>query len=203
MSENSIWTKWKVALRINRIYGGQPVRPDVYDKWLEMRGFRPAEIKAKIEEARAAGTITDEDEGRGCTTFPANDDGPYLDAYQVKAMMREAMTVTGMAKKHRGLRQALQHGVFVSPQEIPLGRDIEGAEEKIVHAMTPKGKIAAFQRSDFIVDADVEFEVKTCSPMFFQTTLTTLLEVGSEIGLGANRTRGKSKFEVLEIEKMA
>ena len=49
--------------------------------------------------------------------------------------------------------------------------------------------------------ADVEFTVKPCSPMFHKTTLAALLEVGGEIGLGANRPRGRSKFKVLGIEK--
>ncbi|MDG6938043.1 MAG: hypothetical protein JRN42_05840, partial [Nitrososphaerota archaeon] len=178
-----LWRHWSVALHIDRIYGGVPARKDTFEKWLEMRGFTGAEIKERVREAMDNGTLDEENEGHGLTIFNRIGGEPVIDSYQVKACLREAMTVTGMAKRKRGLKQALQHGVFVEPLYIPLGKEPEPEpEERVVHAMTRMGKIAAFQRSEYNLDADVEFQVKTGSPLFAGPDLATLLEVGAEIG---------------------
>lgn len=219
----------RIAFR-DRVCGGTPKDPDVQLKWLETRGFSPQEseeyVKNMRAEAESSEDYVNEEVQKSWNGFKSDAEGIYLEARQLEAMLREGATELEITKKTRGFRQRLQHGCFIRPPRLRLlkgghvlteaegavdekptpTRVADGSQMKVVHAITPKGKIAAFSRFDYVTEAQVEFDVLIVQggekQMFTAAPLARIIALNQEQGLGANRSQGEGKFDVLSIEKI-
>ena len=215
--EAKLYDRWQVKCQFRgRCYGGIPKNAAMIEGWLDARarnaaaaGVKPEEIERPTVEAiqEQIGAENAETEERAWTTFKLCGGSAYLDCYNVKAMLREAAFALGITAKKfaggRGFRQHYQHGVHVKPQEIMLGT-IAGYEEFTGHIKGPKGQVAILRRMDYVEGVKFDFEVwSTATGILSHDMLGQMLAKAQEIGLGANRSREASKFDVLEFEQTA
>jgi CRISPR/Cas system CSM-associated protein Csm3 (group 7 of RAMP superfamily) len=126
--------------------------------------------------------------------------------------MRECGSILGIFQKKRGSKQIYQHGmeikglenefrIYINDCEDPL------REEKPIHVDTPQGKRNALKRTDhFIEGATLEFRIWILKTDPSETRhigekdTKLMLTLAQENGLGANRSQGSGKFEVIELE---
>lgn len=195
---------YSVKLQVReRICGGIPKDPKVQVKWLETKGFTTQEADEYVRDLReemGEDFVEDQATKTACG-FKSDKDGLYIESRQLEAMLREGATELGYTKAVRGYRQRLQHGCFVRPPRIRLGvTKADGEGLACVHAITPKGKIAAFAKFDYVDRPVLEFQVVIVRQSDITAgRLANMLALAQEQGLGARRSQGEGKFDVLEI----
>lgn len=197
---------YQVTVKVrDRICGGIPKDPKVQLKWLETKGFTSQEAEAYTREMREdlGDDFVEDQASKTACGFKSDGKGLFIEARQIEAMLREGATELGLTKSVRGFRQRLQHGCFVRPARLYFGRKApDGQGLACVHAITPKGKIAAFSQFDFINHPTLTFQVMVVRDSDITAArLAQMLALGQEQGLGARRSQGEGKLEVLEIVK--
>ena len=215
---SSLYDRYMVRIRIReRIDGGVPKDPKLIEAWVKAStGFDDEITKKQVEEHLSeleetvalteAIEATAERMWRG---FKRDENGPYVEARQVKALLRESATLLRVTVKKRGSKQVIQHGFEVKgplvESRIYLEKGKEGTEERPIHVMTAQGPRSALTRTDFLERCEAQFEVWILKTAPQETRhigegdLVELLRHAQENGLGANRSQGSGKFDVIEF----
>lgn len=214
-NSRSLYDIYRVRLQVrDRLCGGMPKNAELIRTWVTARTGYDDE-KSEVQTAEALEVAIDETAEKGWVGFAADGKGLFVFARNIKAMFKENMSVLGIVKAKRGSKQVLQHGFEIKavglyqerPDRIYLGRgDPDGTDERAIHVMTPQGPRAALKRSDYVVKAELEFEVWVLATHAAETRhigeaeLRAALTLGQENGLGADRSQGHGKFDVAEFE---
>jgi len=207
------YDRYAVTIKIrHRIYGGTPKSPEVIEAWIRARtGYDDALTKAQTAEALE--TQVEQEAEKMWTGFPGDERGLFIWTRQVKAMLRESATMLGITKRKRGTKQVIQHGFELKgtehEQRIYLGVDkATGAEEGPIHVITAQGPRTALKRQDYIEAPTIKFEVWVLSvPVgedrrIGEKEVVAMLTFAQENGLGASRSQGHGKFDVVEFAKI-
>jgi hypothetical protein len=194
---------YRVLLQFrDQLHGGIPRSPELIKGWLEARGMSDA---AKRTEQELGDQLLEKEE-RAWNGFKSVNGSLVIEARQVEACLKECASVSGMTqrKEKRGLKQILQHGLFVAPPFIPLGKTLpDGCEERAVHAMTRQGPRTALKRTDYVDKPRIEFTIKVLPRILTDADLAELLALAQENGIGANRSQGAGKCDIVECERIA
>jgi len=226
LDNNNLYERYEVEVEVlDRLDGGVPKNPEIIEKWVKARTkFDDDLTKKQIEDhvRDIKQEVEDTASGMWCG-FKADDVGIYIDARQVKALLRECMTMLGISQDKRGSKQIYQHGLevkgqgardrhkiyLVTPaagQAHPEPPDLKN-EETPIHVQTPQGPRSALKRVDYVpAGTRLTFEVwiMATHPQekrhLGQRELEDMLTLAQEDGLGANRSQGCGKFEVMRFD---
>lgn len=190
---------YRVRLRFrDKILGGTPRTEEAIAAWLEARGLSALEAQT-VDEVQLV-----EGEERSWTGFKRDGSGLYLEARQIKAMLKECAGTLALAKEVRGLRQHLQHGTFVKPDRIHLGFvQPTGTLDFFGQVQSPRGPRSIFKRVDFVERPGIEFEIWTVDKgKLTEKHLREILKLAEESGLGAMRTQFFGQFDVEEFARV-
>lgn len=211
-----LYDRYAVKIRIReRLDGGVPKSPELIGKWVAARtGHDDEQTKELVEEHMPDLDPIVEGVAEGMWTgFKRDESGHYIEARQVKAMLRESAVLLGIIKKKRGSRQIIQHGFEVRGHEggskiyLEACSEIE-TEERPIHVMTPQGPRSAIKRTDFVTTATLSWELWVLTTDHRETRhvgvaeLEKMLTHSQENGLGANRSQGSGKFDVIEFGRL-
>lgn len=199
--ETNLYRKYRVKIKIrDTIHGGIPRNDSMIEDWLESRQMEDA-----IETTKAEIDIVEETEKAWCG-FKIQDGKSYLESRNVKALIKESCTVLKLAKISPGLKQLLQHGLFVKPERLPV--EVTGWTESVAHVMGPRGPRSCLKRNDYATGTVFDFEVWIVNThpdhlkQLPEDSLRLILEHGQELGLGANRSQGCGKFDLMEFAEI-
>lgn len=213
------WTTYTATIEISdRLIGGIPItnegdRPDAFKGWLRGQQLDNTDVES------LADTLTDVPDmptGDGeevlGTSFRADDDGLYIEARQIKAMLREAAQRLGIIKRVRGSRQVVQHDLHIrgtdGSQKIHLGRtQPDGTDTRPISVMTPQGPRTSIKRFDYVVAPTLVFEIRLLdggvgAGLIGEEELRDMLELGGMLGLGADRSQGEGTFILVSLEEL-
>lgn len=199
-----------IAMR-ERLCGGTPKNKELIRTWVEARtGFADEQTDAQTAEAVA--TMTEDVAEKSWIGFPTDEGGAlFIWARQIKAMFRESMTMLRITTKQVGSKQILQHGFEIKApgtgsDRIPLGKDQpDGTDESAIHVMTAQGPRTALRRMDYVLRARLSFEVWVLKTEAAEKRhigkddIVRMLAHAQENGLGASRSQGYGKFDVVEF----
>jgi hypothetical protein len=205
----------------DRLVGGIPAADpdadsvDLYEKWARGQGVENAPgFDQTLPESLAADPdmpVAVADIAGPQMKFRSNDDGLYVEARQVKAMLREAAQRLGMIKTTRGTRQVLQHDIHVrgldGSQKLPLGcQEPDGTDMRPISIVTPQGPRTALKRFDYVTERELTFVIRVLAGgvgdgIVGPEQLRDMLELGGDLGLGADRSQGEGTFEVVAFEE--
>jgi len=215
----------------NRIVGGIPVIPegadrsDAYEKWARGQEVEqdPA-FEKPLHDALAddpdmpVSDASAEDVAGLETGFRHDDTGIYIEARQVKAMIREASQRLGLIQKVRGTRQVVQHDIHVRSlggvgQKIRFYRDgllvadADGVDTRPISVVTRQGPRTAIKRFGFVSGATIEFDVMVLSGgvgdgIVGGKEIRRVFKLGGFLGLGADRSQGEGTFSVVSLEEV-
>ena len=220
-ARDDAWRKLLVTIQIReKIHAGKPVNLNAANAMLKARGLED-QIEPLPEDpekrAEVAEVVVDEGlcafvrrEGRPGIWFPSN---------HIKAGLKENLSVLGITKAVRGSRGAMAEGVFVfgvtKPEDPSIERDYvflgeqpDGVDQSVTHSMTPKGPIAAIKRNEFVLRPRIAFEVwiaadkRANTQVLSDEDLAKVLIHFGEHGLGANRSQGVGKFDVVSVTEL-
>ena len=203
----------KIQFR-EHVYGGTPKNPAL------LKGFVAAKTEHNDEQTEEQVTLireslkgqeTDEKSWNG---FPTTlDKGLFIWSRQIKAMFRESATMLRITTEKRGSKQILQHGFEIKNpidggQRHYLDRFLpDGTFIGPINVMTPQGPRAAIKQTDYCERASLEFEIWVLKTEAKETRhvgkaeIIKMLTFAQENGLGAERSQGHGKFDVIEFSK--
>lgn len=215
-----LYDLYEIAIVVrNRLDGGVPKDPKLIEAWVKAKTGHDDEktqeqIAEHLPDIEAAGDEAAAGMWCGFKRHGEGDDArPYVEPRQVKAMLRECATVLGIIKKKRGSRQIIQHGFEVKglKEESRIYIEVHnpGTHEGAIHVMTAQGPRSAIKRNDYVgEDSRLGFRVWVLKTATQETRhigekdLKEMFALAQENGLGANRSQGSGKFNVVEFKKL-
>ncbi len=205
---------YAIAIRLReRLNGGMPRNKELIRAWVESTtGFKD-EATEKLIQADADLVVNAVAE-KMWIGFPEDAaKGIFIECRQVKAMLKQSASLLGITKKKLGSKQVLAEGMEVKALDggsrIYLGKmGPDGTEEKAIHVMTAQGPRTALKKTDFINSPELVFELwvlKTATAEkrhVGEDEVTSILQHAQENGLGASRSQGHGKFDVVAFKKL-
>lgn len=211
-----LYDTWRVKLVFReKLCGGIPRNAETIKSWVESKtGFKDEKAEEMTKEAiEAMKEQLTESSWNGFKQDVAH--GLYIEPRQVKAMLRESCTTLGIFKKQRGSKQIYQHGLEVKgvqheqPSRIYLDRlKPDGQDEGPIHIMTAQGPRSALKRLDYVEKAVIEFDLWRYKTHANETrhishdNFVRILTFAQENGLGADRSQGHGKFDIIEFQQV-
>lgn len=193
-------------LHIGRIAGGTPSDPKVAEGWLRTKLgvakddlIREAVAEIMIDRGVTAdGATTILNEYKHLNGFKRDANGLYIEGRHLKAGIKEAANVRwprdrwGPSKK--GTESYFAEHVFVMQDKLHLGvTEPTGVAQRFVH--TWRG--SAIQYEEYCDDVTVTATITT-DVAFTEEQWGLLWLTGEQQGLGASRSQGYGRYEVVE-----
>lgn len=217
--DESFFLQFKAELEVGTLVGGVPSDPKVAEGWLKSKlqtnDDRIREMVAEIMVEREVG-IEEATEIvnnlKNLNGFKRTSEGALLiEGRQIKAAMREAVSVAVAAKKidmtgwgatRKWLTNYFPEHVFVAEDKVPLYargdngelvpiKEATGIFQNFVH--THRG--SSIQYQEYVKDAVVQFTVRT-DHVFTARDWAMLWTTGQRNGLGASRSQGYGVYTV-------
>ncbi len=214
------YSKYRIRLAFrDRVFGGYPKNRELIRSWIKSRtGHDDEQTDKQVAEAEAAleGQLLEESTWTG---FPRDEVGVYLDSRAVKAMLRECFSVARIFVQKPGTKQIFQHALVVdglqNQDRIYLEREDgthlgepDGNIERPIHPDTAQGKRSALKRADYAERVEVEFLLRVLKTHpqegrhIGRDELELALVIGQEDGLGADRSQGFGRFDVIKFDRL-
>jgi hypothetical protein len=230
------WDIYNVEIQINdRLVGGIPIVPegedraDAYERgWLKKVEDDP-EFEKPLAEALAEDPdmptkpVSVDDIGGLETGFRRDDEGIYIEARQVKAMLREAAQRLGFINNIRGARQVLQHDLNVRAEtgsfsqklrlynEDGTNFDPDGKDMRPISVITAQGPRTAIKRFEYSSQPRIRFIIRVLAggiaykggkQLIGEAELADMLDFAQDLGLGADRSQGEGTYTLISLEKI-
>ncbi|MDD3494198.1 MAG: hypothetical protein PHI12_11075 [Dehalococcoidales bacterium] len=202
-----VWKKYGIEVQfLDEVRGGLPMSEDLVEKFFLEKGLSPQE-RAKAEQAlresQEQSEIPEamEEMEKVINIFAKDNIGLYLNGYQVRAALAEAMSIQ---KSITSWRQKLQRGVRVLPNRLYLRREgavvkeADGMDSMVVHVPYMGRTISGLKLVEFVVRPSFTCDIyvamtgrgKDRSPIIDRKTLRDLLDLVEISGIGAMRSMG-------------
>jgi hypothetical protein len=215
---NQVWPlEFEGTIKATRICGGIPNDPNIAKSWLEKKlGVTDDEqLQRLVLETmmQREGTTRDEAvkeviQKTSVNGFKADELGLYVEGRQLKACLKEAVSVaiaskklvaTGWGTTKKWITNYFPEHVFVVEDTLYL-LDQDG--KHITERPTPTQRFVSTYRGnaisydEVIPEAYIKFRVISDHP-FTEKQWATLWVTAEQQGLGANRSQGYGRFEVV------
>ncbi len=220
-SARRLYDTYRVTIAIReKLCGGKPANDELLADHIrrttghddELTKRQIAEATAKLPSLEGLEEIEEQKLEKSSTRFLSDERGLYIETFQLKAMFRQSASMLGIYKKKRGSKNMCAEGAEIKGPDhesrVYLGKTApDGTDESVVHAMTPKGPISGIKRVDYVSDVRLSFEIWVLKTAAAETRhigesdIVEILTFAQENGLGADRSRGFGKFDVIEFAK--
>jgi len=209
------WKKYesyRVKLRLVDIVGGLPKNPDMMEAWINASNkAKTSAEKKRIKEAHEEELkdIEEEEAEKKAIGFARVDGQLVIEGRQVKAMLKEVANIIkddvpgAKDGKVAALKSKVAERLFVKETYISLGRtEPDEVDEHPISVMTRLGPRTSIKRCEICKDAEIEFTLlrKIKGPVS-EKIMLAILDYGQENGLGADRSQGRGRYEVISVEK--
>ena len=206
--------RFEGSLLVPIICGGIPSDPKVAEGWLRTKisdtddNIRKLVAETMLERNvpmdEALKAVNDLKHLNG---FKQDEKGLYIEGRQLKAALKEAVSVAlnagkldprGWGKTNKGLISWFPEHVFVLEDRLYLGvKEPSGVNQKFVH--TFRG--SAIQYEEFVNNAKLDFTLTTDWELTERDWAMIWL-TGQFQGIGASRAQGYGKYEITKWEKI-
>jgi hypothetical protein len=218
-----IFEEWRAAsypftfygrLHVPIIVGGIPSNPDVMKGWIESKVKDNAElIQQRVAQTMVEMGVTADQaieevkKAKSLNRFKRDEEkGLYIEGRQLKAALKEAVSVAVAAKKiemtgwgatRKWLTKFLPEHVFVVEERLFLGVFEEtGVLQQFVHARNQ----SSIQYQEYVENAEIDFTVVTDYD-FTDKDWAMIWTTGELQGLGASRSQGYGTYSVTKWDK--
>lgn len=196
------------TLLVDSIAGGIPSDPRVAEGWLKSKLAAPDDLIRQAVAETMAERQVDADEAaklvdqlKHLNGFKRDDDGLYIEGRQLKAAIKEAANIRWPKKRwgpsSKGTTSFFAEHVFVLNKRLHLGvQEPTGVNQRFVHTWRGSG----IQYEEFVTEAEIEFMVTT-DYEFTEEEWAMLWLTGEQQGIGATRSQGFGRYEVIRWDK--
>lgn len=222
-----VFTTYRAELKFrDKLMGGTPKDPKIIEGWLRSKAgiqdteeVREAMLRTLIELGadnissqssfdelvEASQALAAQKQTNGFKVCP--DGGLYIESRQVKAMLKEATNILyagerwGRTKK--GPKSYLAERVFVNPDKIMLGApQASGIDLFIGHTTGPKGPQSNLTYIEYVSQPTLTFDVMVAEDAIGHKHWPQLWVLAQENGLGALRSQGFGRFDIVLWERI-
>jgi len=208
----------------DKLLGGVPRDPKLIEGWLRSRAgltdgdeVRHVMLRTLSElgvDADASMTFEQLEQAseavaarKQTTGFKVGERGLYVEARQVKAMLKESTNVVFGGERFGPTRKTgkpfVAERVFVEPDRLWLGvTEPAGVEMTIGHVFSPAGPRSIVGYHEFVQGASLEFQVLTMRDCLAPEQWADLWVHAQENGLGALRSQGFGRFFIQQWERI-
>ena len=204
------------TLLVGTIAGGTPTDPKVAEGWLRTKlGIdKDDEIRRLVAETMVERGVNAEEATEIVNTqknlngFKRNEHGLYIEGRQLKAALKEATSIAVAAGKlkqrgwgttNKGIQGYLAEHVFVVEDRLYLGvTEATGINQRFVHTFRGTG----IQYEEYVAEAKIDFTVISDHD-FTEKEWATIWMCGEQNGIGASRSQGYGRYEVVRWDKEA
>lgn len=220
-AEQEHWRRLLVKIQIrDRILAGKPASLDAATAMLKARGLEDfvataEDIADPAEREKHAQRVA---KNEGLCEFVRRDGkaGVWIPSNNIKAGLKENWSVLGLRVKVRGSRGALAEGMFVNGVDGPATEDRDwvrvateptGVLEAVAHTTGASGPVSSIKRHEYVARPVLAFEIMVAAVSSVAEKISddelaqTLVHFG-EHGLGACRSQGHGKFDLLSVEEL-
>lgn len=189
----------KIRFR-NKLLGGVPANPRIREE--QIRRYLKKEMKGTLQARSLIVYETEEEvEQKGRHTFYLDPQSKELliQSRQVKSGLKEATKALGLSTKKKGITQAVAKGLWVRPDWILLGKSApEGIE--LVQGVVGYPARSVLTEYLYVETPEIEFQIYWLDRKdLTENEIVDMITVLQEIGLGACRSQGYGKFDVVEF----
>lgn len=196
-------------LCVGHLVGGTPSDPKVAEGWIRTKlGEKPeAEIERLVQAAIKERGVTPEEavkianEMKNLNGFKRDDNGLYIEGRQLKAAIKEAVSVAaaadklnarGWGKTNKGILSFAAEHIFVQEERLYLGRtEADEIQQRFVSTWRGTGiqyeEVCHGVVLDFTILSDWEFAERDWAMIWL---------TGGRQGLGASRSQGYGTYEM-------
>ena len=149
--------------------------------------------------------------------FKRNGHGIYIEGRQLKAMLKESTNIlfagTKWGPTKKGPKNYVADHVFVMDYELPLGQDEpSGTHLSVGHVTGPQGPRSTLTHYEYAEKPTINFEINVTVPDSVKGTdklnptpaqWSKLWLHAQENGLGALRSQGYGRFDVLDFQPVS
>jgi hypothetical protein len=212
-SPRGLYDVYTVTIQVrDRLCGGFPRNKDMIGGWVKATTGYDDEQSVKLT-AENVDLVVNEVAEKSWIGFMATEEkGLFIQARQIKACLKQSASVLGITKTKRGSKQILAEGLEVKAVDggdrFYFGvKAPSGTLENAIHVMTAQGPRTALRRMDYIDKPEITFEVWILKTAPQETRhvgeddLIEILKHAQENGLGASRSQGEGKFDVVTFTK--
>lgn len=211
----------------DRVVGATPSNPKLIEGWIRSKAgitredeIRQMTVKTLVELGLISEDVLDDPEATydsisqaaeaiakksQTQMFKRDEDGLYLESRVIKAMLREAVNIAypwspenkwGVTRK--GAKSYFVETTFVNPDHISLGvPEPSGIDLFVGHVSGPQGPRSTLGYYEYVERATLTLEVIVMHDGVKEDQWATIWSLGEEIGLGAMRSQGFGRFDVL------
>lgn len=221
---SDIWSKYEVQMDfLTKLVASVPADPELVQKWLESRkpANRPPDSKSIAEVAQEVMDTLPESEEVGMNVFQRFEGGLVIRLATVRAHLKDcARTLSrlyvGKVEGEKSFAVKVINGLYYPPDVYWLPilsqvddkqfREATGAQDKPVHAQTPRGPINALKRFEFVENARLRVPLwiltpKKGRPVVTEEDLETLFQYGSVHGYAGERSDGEGRY-IATVQKL-
>lgn len=209
------WRRIRVKIQLREfLYAGQPRHLDAATAMLKARGLED-QIEAIPDDAASRAAAAEQVAEEGICQFHRRPgrEGIWFPTNNLKACLKENWSVLGFRQAHLGSRVSIAEALFVysvPPEGSPpverdyifLGDKPDGVATSVCHSEVRGQKLASIKRNEFLNRPILEFEIaiaKEIEGKLPDESLAASLLHAAEHGLGASRSQGIGKFDILEM----
>lgn len=213
------FNRFAVKLCLVDIVGGIPKNPKLIEGWVNAtnKDKTEEERKAIIEATREElPDLSDDVVEKTSVGFKSDENGLYIEGRQLKAMLKEAGNIIkNIAPGKKKVKKEMVEGtgitnlknkvadqMFVEEVKVHLGREKpDEIEERPIHVMTAQGPRDALKRVEICYGCEIGFTISLRRESeITRDTMFAILDYNQMLGLGADRSQGRGRFEVLSVE---
>lgn len=211
---DGLYDVYMVTIKLRgQLHGGQPKNPDLLKGWIAATTEHD-DAKTTAQEKEAREVLLEPTEEKSWNGFPADEkNGLFLWSRQIKAMFKECASMRRIFMEKIGSKQILQHGFEIkgpdADDRIYLNKkEPDGCAEGPIHVQTAQGPRTAIKRVDYVEGVTVSFAVWVLitdpkeKRHVGEKEVRAMLVLAQENGLGADRSQGHGKFDVVEFSKV-
>jgi hypothetical protein len=211
-----------------KLMGGVPKDPAVIEAWIRTKTGEPRDVRS--DELRRlvirslmdlGATNLNEDmtydeamqkaseqvaEMKSTNGFKFDARGPFIEARQVKAMLKENVNILFAGQRRgptkKGAKAFLAERVFVQPDKIHLGvLEPTGVEMFVGHVSGPTGPRSTLTYYEYVECAIADFDIKVTEDAIPAEDWPQIWVQAQENGLGALRSQGHGTFDITAWDK--
>lgn len=224
-AQEKLFKQYRVRLEFrDRIYGGVPGDPEIIEGWLRSKAgiTQDVEVRNAVlrtlselghelsaedsydEISRAVKEVAD---SRQVNRFKRDDQGLYIEARQVKAMLKECCNIMfagdRWGKTKKGPKNFLSERIFVRPDRIHLGvAEPSGVETFVCHTVGPRGPMSSLNAVEYVKRPSAELVVWSLNDEVTEEQWGAIWVAAQENGLGARRSQSGGQFDVTLWERV-
>lgn len=216
------WRRLRVTVQVRHwLMAGKPAHLDAADAMIKARGLGDV-VEARlieITDPKEREALAEEVKYEGLCEFHRREGKPgiWLPTNNIKAGLKENWSVLGQRMKERGSRGAMAEGMFVysvhddtvDPAErdwVYLGKEPAGTWTAVSHTTGPNGPVSSIKRHEYVerplVTFEIAIEAGNNAPKLSDEGMAKTLYHFGEHGLGACRSQGYGRFDVVSIEEV-